>query len=288
MEPFDITELPDTLTDINELVFNYKTPKYNQYPLWTDPHSPAIRQKVWHETLAHYKDYIIQTPTIKYTHVPTQEEIDTLKVFPKTDIEVINQDTFYATENLIKHGFKPMVLNMADWNVAGGCVHGGAKTQEEELFRRSNYYKHLLHEFYPLETYDLMVSSGVEVYRDGPDTDYAKRKERFKCNIIASPALDSPVLNYKENENDMIGTLNEDDELIMYNKIRQLIYYAAKHECDSIVLSAWGCGAFHLPASQIAAIFRKVLSETDGCLRKAVFAATNHKNNYDIFKSIIG
>jgi uncharacterized protein (TIGR02452 family) len=180
-----------------------------------------------------------------------------------------------------------MVLNMADWNVAGGCVHGGAKTQEEELFRRSNYYKHLLQKFYPLDTYDLMVSRNVEVHREGPDKDYAIREQPFHCSIIASPALDSPVLFYKDEGKDMVGQLNEEDETIMYNKMRQLIYYTAQNGCDSAVLSAWGCGAFHLPAKQIAALFRKVLSECDGCLRKVVFAVTNHKNNYDIFKSII-
>jgi uncharacterized protein (TIGR02452 family) len=287
MESFDITNIPDTMTDLNELIFNFKQPKFNQYPLWTDPHSPAIRQKVWFDTCKHYENYVVEKPTQKYNHVPTQEELAQLKVFPRTEIEVINQDTLYATETLIKHGFKPMVLNMADWNVAGGCIHGGAKTQEEELFRRSNYYKHLLQKFYPLDTYDLMVSFDVEVHRDGPDTDFAERKEPFKCHMIASPALDSPVLDYKKGQEDMIGTLSEEDEEIMYNKMRQLIYYSVQNDCDSIVLSAWGCGAFHLPARQIAAMFRKVLSETDGCLRKAVFAVTNHKNNYDIFKSII-
>jgi len=287
MEPFDISTLPDTVEDLNELVFNFKKPKYNQYPLWTDPHSPAIRQQVWHHTLKHYKDYVVYTPTVKYGYIPTQKDLDQLKHFPKTDIEVINQDSFYATEDLIKRGFRPMVLNMADWNVAGGCVHGGAKTQEEELFRRSNYYKHLLHDFYPLDTYDLMVSTNVEVHRNGPDTDYSIREQPFHCSIIASPALDSPVLVYKDEEDDTRGQLDKDDETIMYNKMRQLIYYTAQHACDSIVLSAWGCGAFHLPARQIAAMFRKVLSETDGCLRKAVFAVTNHKNNYDVFKSII-
>ena len=290
MEPFDITTINE-LTDINDLIFNFKQLKQenqaNQNPNWNDPHSPSFRQKVWHETLKQYKDYEVEKLTKKYTHIPTQEELNSLKVFPHTQLEIINQDTLYATENLIKHGYKPMVLNMADWNVAGGCVHSGAKTQEEELFRRSNYYKHLLHTFYPLDTYDLMVSFDVEVHRRGPDTDYAYHTEPFKCHMIASPALDSPVLDYKEGEDDMIGTLSEEDELIMYNKMRQLIYYSVQNDCDSIVLSAWGCGAFHLPARQIAAMFRKVLSETDGCLRKVVFAVTNHKNNYDIFKSII-
>jgi uncharacterized protein (TIGR02452 family) len=275
---------------INMLLFNspiaQEQIKQKPHYTWHDPQSPAIRVKVWRSTVAKYMKFTPEKPTIKYNHAPTQEELDELKVYANTQVSVIEEDTLNATEQLINEGYNPLVLNMADWYNAGGCVQGGAKTQEEELFRRSNYFTHLLQSFYPLDTYDLMISYDVEVYRDDPYKDYAIRDKPFKCNIVASPALDSPVLDYKDND-DMIGKMNEEDTEIMYNKMRQLIYYAATAGCDSIVLSAWGCGAFHLPAWQISQLFAKVLSESAGCLRKVVFAVTNHKNNYTIFKQNI-
>jgi uncharacterized protein (TIGR02452 family) len=101
--------------------------------------------------------------------------------------------------------------------------------------------------------------------------------------MIASPALDSPKMKCVDGE----FHLSEKHNRVMYEKILQLFYYACIEGCDSIVLSAWGCGAFHLPSKEIAGLFKKVLEETKGCLKKVVFGITNHKNNYDIFKSII-
>lgn len=252
---------------------------------WYDRHSPSIRQQVWFETLEKYKDFKPEKPSVKYNYIPRHIDINALIKNAKYDtvVEIKDLDTLYAAKELVDDGYKPLVLNMADWHYAGGCVGGGAKTQEEELFRRSNYCKHLLQSEYPLGVYDAIISYDVEVYREGPDKDYALLENTWKCNMIASPALDSPQLKYRDNEYLLIP----DDWDIMYNKVRQLFYYAVMEGCDSIVLSAWGCGAFHLPAKEIARIFKNVLREMNGCLKKVVFAVTNHKNNYDVFKSII-
>jgi uncharacterized protein (TIGR02452 family) len=250
---------------------------------WYDRHSHSTRQQVWQKTVQKYKDYSPSKPSIKYSHIPTQYDLNALKKNIKTEVDVKELDSLYAAKELVDAGYNPLVLNMADWHYAGGCVDGGARTQEEELFRRSNYYKHLLQSEYPLKTYDLIVSYDVEVYLEGPDKDYVPVDSVWKCNMIASPALNSPKLEYVNDEY-VLGKVNQP---IMYNKIRQLFYYAAKEGCDSIVLSAWGCGAFHLPAKEIAVLFKKVLRETDGCLKKVVFAVTNHKNNFDTFKSIL-
>ena len=40
---------------------------------------------------------------------------------------------------------------MSAWEVPCGNVVAGAISQEEELFRRSNYYKTLKESFYPLK-----------------------------------------------------------------------------------------------------------------------------------------
>jgi uncharacterized protein (TIGR02452 family) len=278
---------------VNKLGYEDETyePIYNQPVMtnmgngWYDRHSPSIRQQIWFETLAKYKDFKPEKPSVKYNYIPRHTDINHLIKNAKYDtvVEVKDLDTLYAAKELVDGDYKPLVLNMADWFYAGGCVGGGAKTQEEELFRRSNYCKHLLQSEYPLGVYDAIVSYDVEVYREGPDKDYALLENTWKCHMIASPALDSPQLKYRDNE----YLLMSDDWDIMYNKVKQLFYYAVKEGCDSIILSAWGCGAFHLPAKEIARIFKNVLRETNGCLRKVVFAVTNHKNNYDVFKSII-
>jgi uncharacterized protein (TIGR02452 family) len=253
-------------------------------PAWFDPHSPAIRQQIWFATLKHYEGKPpISRPSEKHSYVPTAADIGVARgAHQTTEITIVDQDCLYAAEKLRTDKYRPMVLNMADWRIAGGCIGTGARTQEEELFRRSDYHRHLLQGFYPLDTYDVVVSHDVEVYRNGPDTDYAIRAEPFLCSMIASPALDNPEL-----AEDGVS-LTEADAAIMYNKMRQLIYYTVQSGCDSLVLSAWGCGAFRLPARQIAELFRTVLSECDGCLRKVVFAITNYKGNYEVFCNAFG
>lgn len=61
-----------------------------------------------------------------------------------------------------------------------------------------------------------------------------------------------------------------------------LLFAGYETNADTLVLSAWGCGAFRCPVHHVAQIFRKVLEEHAGLYPTIVFAI--HGPNFTWFK----
>jgi uncharacterized protein (TIGR02452 family) len=165
---------------------------------------------------------------------------------------------------------------MADWFYAGGCVDVGASTQEEELFRRSNYFKSLHQKYYPLQRFTTILSSKVEFSRYGFLKGYKWMDKPAYIDCVAAPALEGPYLTpdrkrYRE----------EQDIETMKEKMRMLFHIASTNGNDSLVLSAWGCGAFFCPVEHTAQLFREVVDEHKGVVKHVSFAILG--NNFEPF-----
>lgn len=65
------------------------------------------------------------------------------------------------------------------------------------------------------------------------------------------------------------------------NKMRTIFRIALRHRHDSLVLGAWGCGAFCNPPKHIASLFHEVLKEEEfkNKFRKIVFAIIEDHNS---------
>ena len=233
------------------------------------------RITVWKQTQEHYKEL----PEIGSECVKGIDESAYASAERPYTTELVFQerDCIYSAVDLIQQGMNPLLLNMADWEVAGGCVDTGSSAQEEELFRRSNYFKHLLQSYYPLDEETAYVSKGVEFYRKGMLEGCVSMDTPVKIDCVASPAVRFPQLGHTNREE--FG--NQKDIDLMLFKIRQLFWIAQKNGNDSLVLSAWGCGAFGCPAAHVARLFRQVYEERQGVFKKVVFAILGP--NYTLF-----
>ena len=60
----------------------------------------------------------------------------------------------------------------------------------------------------------------------------------------------------------------------MLNKIRTIFRMGVEHGKDSLVLGAFGCGAYKLPSAEVVQQFRRVMNEPEfaGKFRLLVFA----------------
>jgi len=187
-----------------------------------------------------------------------------------TGISVENVTTLEAARRLIAEGYRPVALNFASATDPGGGFLGGARAQEEYLARSSGLYVCIkdngMYAFHRsrrdhLYTDYVIYSPDVPVFRhdDGSLLD-----EPFTVGIITCPAANASRLAPERSGE--IGTA-------MWSRILKVLAVGVRHGHDSIVLGAWGCGAFGNDGYQIAALFHRALSENfKGAYKQVVFA----------------
>jgi len=199
---------------------------------------------------------------------------------PKYDsmtVEIQNEDTFEVAKKCVSVG-NTVILNMASCYKAGGGVQSGAMAQEEELFRRSNYFVSLTDKFYPLNIGDAIYTSKVTVIKD---KNYVLLPAPFTIAAIASAALRKPTLTAK-------GKYYGDDYKAMVEIIDNIFKVAYANNHDILVLGALGCGAYGNPQSEVIQIFNMCLQKYWGCFKKVIFAVyskSQYDVNYTMFKS---
>lgn len=221
-------------------------------------------------------------------------EVD-YNTFPKyeTEVKVVNNDCLYEAKKLIDEGLKPAVLNMASFHTPGGGVINGSAAQEENIFRRTNIFKSLYQfnhigdnygikqkeERYPLDyNYGGIYTPKVFVFKGSDDVDYKLLDEPFYVDVITLPAVKNPSMKN--------GKIVPWVETTIKNKIKQILNIALENKNDSLVLSAFGCGAYGTPPEQMAKFFADVLASEkyQGLFRVIHFAiidlkSTNGKHN---------
>ena len=206
-----------------------------------------------------------------------------------TIIEVIDMDCLYNAKLLIDEGLHPAVLNMASFSTPGGGVEKGSAAQEESIFRRSNialslYQFHPIgenynfkqrEERYPLDyNYGGIYSPGVTVFRKSENDDCELLEEPFTVDVISVSAVKKPALR-----DGKIAPWVCD---VIMNKIRQILDIAIANGNDSVVLGAFGCGAYGTPPKEMAELFKKVINSDryKSAFKVISFAIIDDKNAY--------
>jgi len=213
----------------------------------------------------------------KFTHSITVKSNTSVKKKRKAaEIKVLNDDTFDVAKQLIDVGNNPLVLNMANHRIAGGGVRNGARAQEECLFRRSNYYQTLTPDLYPIEDDEMIYSPKVTVIKD---------REYNYCDFWSCSCLAIAALRKKR----FSSYYDDDDLVIMLSKVRAMFEAAIEYGHDSLVLGAFGCGAFHNPPYTVANIFKQVCAEYLHCFKKIYFAVLSPPGNmnYEVFNNVL-
>lgn len=170
---------------------------------------------------------------------------------------IVPEDSFQAA----KRYDNPLVMNFANAHKPGGGFALGAKAQEEALCRCSTliasisskkakemYRYNNLHPT-PLES-DYMLLSKVCVFRNE------------KCELLRNPFLAGVITIPAPNRIGLAAftSLKRIDEA-MIRRIQIMFLVAKENNYKSVVLGAWGCGAFHNIPKNVANCFRVVLED---------------------------
>lgn len=207
-----------------------------------------------------------------------------------TKILVIDNDLVDIGKECL--GYNPVVLNLADDIVPGGCVDGGSGASEEAMFRRSNYFRTLTQDMYPLEKYEAIYSPNVTVYKENYQKNYTYC-EPFDLSFIACPGIKYPKLKRD-------GHMTDEDLQVLEKKIELILQIAYAYNHKVIVLGALGCGAWNNNPIDVAKTFKKVIKKHDGVFKVIIFAIMKRAekdhvgkydegkmDNFDVFKKIL-
>ncbi|CAF3408594.1 unnamed protein product [Rotaria sp. Silwood2] len=192
--------------------------------------------------------------------------------FNSTTVDVLNEDCLVSYHTLSTSYMKPLLLNMANSTTPGGGYRKGDGAQEENLFRRSNYYMSLdpnmdqeldqsinternycsntgevvrlsdHQSLYPIDEYGAIYTSGITVFRNTEDQGYSllNRPLYDVCAVAIAAYRDPQVLKNKQRLVSNIAVATR-------KKIESLFAIAYRNGHHSLVLSAFGCGAFKNP-----------------------------------------
>jgi uncharacterized protein (TIGR02452 family) len=187
--------------------------------------------------------------------------------FEETRIQATNETTLQAGIRLLKNSSKVLALNFANGVSAGGGFLHGARAQEECLCRSSGLYLTLkgdpMYEAHakrsaPDSTDWAILSPDVPVFRsdDGTTLDAPYLLSFLTCAAPYAPT---------------IGKAKSAE--LMKSRIHRVLEIAASYGYDSLVLGAWGCGAFDNDPVEVAKSFKIGLTnEFSGCFKEIVFA----------------
>jgi uncharacterized protein (TIGR02452 family) len=209
--------------------------------------------------------------------------------FPHTSVRVIQRDCFLVANELRtrrENPLFPVMLNMASATTPGGGYRKGDGAQEENLCRRSNLSVSLdtLDDFntttiptYPLAKFGGVYTSGVTVFRGLQEDGYPFLVEPYHVDVVSVAAFRHPPLSSPDRIADKEGHAAG-----MVKKIEAIFNIALQQGHDSIVLSAFGCGAFKCPSDHVARMFRAVIQQFAGCFSEIHFAIVDDHNSHGI------
>lgn len=199
--------------------------------------------------------------------------------FAKTHVKVINEDAFSVARKYVDGVNKVVTLNHANATHVFGGVEVGARAQEEDLARMSNYFMWYGQKNLPIKPTACVYTTNVCVVKDENYNDLA---EPFYTNMMAFAALCRPTLKRD-------GTYNSEQLHIMRESIHNMFRVPYQNGDDTLILGAWGCGAFGNPPEEVSKLFKECVEKYDRCFKNIVFAVLSRRdNNFDVFNSVIG
>lgn len=220
------------------------------------------------------------------------------KVSIRPEITVVDSDTvsalfdasIYNAENKV-NGPRYQVLNFASYTNPGGGFENGSLAQEEMLCHESNLYlvlKAHLHDFYVWNKEHLngslyenrgLYSPCVRFFASDEDMEEG-RYLSADVITVAAPIVSirqryvKPAFTQKENEE----ALKERIGFVLDIANKNAVVMHRGNPKTTLILGAFGCGAFGQDPKVVASIFKKYLDEESYNFLRVIFAIPDGKN----------
>ena len=206
-------------------------------------------------------------------------------------------------------GTKTAVRNFASASNPGGGVQKGASAQEECLCRCTGLFFNLNTAdmwagFYgphrashdPLHNDDVIYTPGVIVFKTDTDVP-GQMPERnwYPVDVItcAAPNLrNNPSNSYNTGDGQKSIRISMEGLQTLHEKrLRRILDIAVLQGAETIILGAFGCGAFQNDPQVVAAAAKNVIAEYEHAFQNiefAVYCSPRDTRNYEIFHKVLG
>ena len=194
---------------------------------------------------------------------------------PRARIEITSETTSAAARRLYeREGVRDAAAhNFASAKRIGGGFLTGSNAQEEDLCRCSALFKCLESQprYYQanraqggcLYTDHAIWSPRVPFFRD--DT-LALTEEPYFVSVVTMPAPSARDL-------EKYPLVRRGDlDAVLQTRALKVLQVAADRQHRTLILGAWGCGAFRNPATVVARAFADALEQMPGAFDRVVFA----------------
>lgn len=237
------------------------------------------------------------------------EDYPTLPEKRKTPviITVTKNKTFQAAiERHFRHPRERIaVLNFASAVNPGGGVKSGSRAQEESLCRCSTLYPTLNQSYFwkkyydvnreandPLHTDACIWSPGVVICKSDSGIPQRMDPEGWvTVDVItcAAPNLREKTGNIHNPEMAQPVHLSWEEQYTLHlQRARHILHIAAANRVSTLILGAFGCGAFANDPGAVAAAYKEALEEYGQYFRYvefAVYCREHEQENYIAFRN---
>jgi uncharacterized protein (TIGR02452 family) len=189
------------------------------------------------------------------------------KSFAESVVQVTNETTLGAARRLHDRGRRPLALNFANGIHPGGGFLIGAEAQEEVLCRSSALY-------HTLEGDAMYEAHSKRPRSDSTDWAILSRDVPVFRNDDGTP-LETPwLLSFITCAAPYVPEVGQPEARgLLRRRIHRVLAIARTYGYTTLVLGAWGCGAFKNDPERTATDFRSALeNEYRGAFREVVFA----------------
>ena len=200
------------------------------------------------------------------------------------------------------------VHNFASASNPGGGVVNGASAQEECLCRCSGlffclnsptiwdgFYKPHRDAHDPIHNDDIIYTPGVTVFKtDTASPQLMNESEWYDVDVItcAAPNLrNQPSNRYNSGDGNRQVMINDKDLLTLHEKkLRRILEVVLSEGCDTVILGAFGCGAFQNNPEVVALAGKNVIRDYLHAFKNiefAVYCSPRDDRYFIIFERVL-
>ena len=200
------------------------------------------------------------------------------------------------------------VHNFASASNPGGGVVNGASAQEECLCRCSGlyfclnspimwdgFYKPHRDAHDPIHNDDIIYTPGVTVFKtDTASPQLMNESEWYDVDVItcAAPNLrNQPSNRYNTGDGNKQVVMKDKDLFALHEKkLRRILEVVLSEGCDTVILGAFGCGAFQNDPEVVALANKNVIKDYLHAFKNiefAVYCSPRDDRNFKIFERVL-